>query len=107
MSEKVVTGTGLLKTSCRSVIPLTRPSRHSKVAAMGILYMIRHGQASFGSANYDLLSETGVLQSRILAEYLLTVGLTPDALYSGAMERQKDTAGAKRILKEYAGRTVR
>ena len=61
---------------------------------MGTLYMIRHGQASFGSANYDLISETGVLQSRILAEYLLAVGLAPDALYSGAMERQKDTAGA-------------
>ncbi|MCX5839215.1 MAG: histidine phosphatase family protein [Deltaproteobacteria bacterium] len=61
---------------------------------MGTLYMIRHGQASFGSANYDLLSETGVLQSRILAEHLLAVGLAPDALYSGAMERQKDTAGA-------------
>ena len=44
---------------------------------MGILYMIRHGQASFGSANYDLLSETGVLQSCILAEYLLAVGLAP------------------------------
>ena len=100
---------------------------------MGILYMIRHGQASFGSANYDLLSETGVLQSRILAEYLLTVGLAPDALYSGAMERQKDTAGAmvalyrekelplpalrienafneyssREIILSYAGRTVR
>jgi len=31
--------------------------------------MIRHGQASFGSTNYDLLSETGIFQSRILAEY--------------------------------------
>jgi broad specificity phosphatase PhoE len=77
------------------------------VIAVGILYMIRHRQASFVSANFDLLSETGVLQSRILAEYLLAVGLAPDALYSGAMERQKDTAGSKRILKEYAGRTVR
>jgi broad specificity phosphatase PhoE len=65
---------------------------------MGILYMIRHGQASFGSANYDRLSETGLLQSRILAEHLLAVGLAPDALYSGAMERQKDTAAAMAAL---------
>jgi len=65
---------------------------------MGILYMIRHGQASFGSANYDRLSETGCLQSRILAEHLLAVGLAPDALYSGAMERQRDTARATAIL---------
>lgn len=63
--------------------------------------MIRHGQASFGSANYDLFSETGVLQSRILAEYLLAVGLAPDALYSGVMERQKDTAGAMVALSRF------
>ena len=65
---------------------------------MGILYMIRHGQASFGSANYDRLSERGLLQSRILAEHLLAVGLAPDALYSGAMERQRDTAAAMSTL---------
>ncbi len=35
---------------------------------MGILYMIRHGQASFGSANYDLFSEKDVFQSRILKQ---------------------------------------
>ena len=61
---------------------------------MGILYMIRHGQASFGSENYDRLSETGRRQARILAEHLLAIGLSPDALYAGDMERQKDTAGA-------------
>jgi broad specificity phosphatase PhoE len=61
---------------------------------MGILYMIRHGQASFGSENYDRLSETGRRQARILAEYLLSIGLSSDALYAGDMERQKDTAGA-------------
>jgi broad specificity phosphatase PhoE len=61
---------------------------------MGNLYMIRHGQASFGSENYDRLSETGQLQARILAEHLFAIGLTPDAIYAGDMERQKDTAGA-------------
>jgi broad specificity phosphatase PhoE len=61
---------------------------------MGNLYMIRHGQASFGSANYDRLSETGRRQARIVAEHLLEIGLAPDALYAGGMERQKDTAGA-------------
>jgi broad specificity phosphatase PhoE len=61
---------------------------------MGNLYMIRHGQASFGSENYDRLSEMGCRQARILAEHLLAIGLAPDALYAGDMERQKDTAGA-------------
>ena len=61
---------------------------------MGNLYMIRHGQASFGSENYDRLSETGHRQARILAEHLLAIDLVPDALYAGDMERQKDTAGA-------------
>ncbi|OGP85224.1 MAG: hypothetical protein A2V87_07345 [Deltaproteobacteria bacterium RBG_16_58_17] len=61
---------------------------------MGKLYMIRHGQASFGSENYDRLSEMGGEQSRTLANHMLAIGLAPDALYSGAMERQKDTARA-------------
>lgn len=56
--------------------------------------MIRHGQASFGSVNYDRLSETGRLQSRLLAEHLLALGFAPDALYTGSMERQKGTAEA-------------
>lgn len=54
--------------------------------------MIRHGQASFGAENYDQLSARGLEQSRILAEYLLRTGSTFDTIYSGEMERQKDTA---------------
>ena len=54
--------------------------------------MIRHGQASFGSENYDCLSQKGELQSRVLAEHLLAAGVCADALYSGEMKRQIDTA---------------
>ncbi len=59
---------------------------------MGMIYMVRHGQASFGEADYDRLSERGVVQSRILGEFLVDTGLMPDALYSWKLKRQTGTA---------------
>ncbi|HDP25405.1 MAG TPA: histidine phosphatase family protein [Deltaproteobacteria bacterium] len=59
---------------------------------MSMIYLVRHGQASFGQDNYDLLSPLGKKQSRILAQFFLDTGLTPDALYSGALSRQQATA---------------
>ncbi|HSV97080.1 MAG TPA: histidine phosphatase family protein [Spirochaetota bacterium] len=59
---------------------------------MSIMYMVRHGQASFGRENYDRLSKRGVEQAVLLAEYFLRLGLRFDAVYSGAIERQKRTA---------------
>jgi len=60
---------------------------------MGMIYLVRHGQASFGEANYDRLSDLGVRQARILGGYLADTGLRPDALYSWKLERQSRTAG--------------
>ncbi|MFP2905716.1 histidine phosphatase family protein [Pyxidicoccus sp. 3LFB2] len=37
---------------------------------MGVVYLVRHGQASFGAADYDQLSETGLAQARVLGETL-------------------------------------
>ena len=59
---------------------------------MGEIYLIRHGQASFGSTNYDELSELGVWQSRILANHFVDVGFIPDAIYCGPMARHRATA---------------
>lgn len=59
---------------------------------MSTLYMIRHGQASFGKANYDELSGLGRKQSRILGERLLNSDVRFDAIYSGTLVRQNDTA---------------
>jgi broad specificity phosphatase PhoE len=56
--------------------------------------MIRHGQASFGSENYDRLSPLGVVQAGIVAKHLLKIGLRFDAIYSGFMDRQQKTAAA-------------
>ncbi len=58
---------------------------------MGLLYLIRHGQASFGSKNYDHLSDIGQCQARILARHFKTVDLVFDAVYCGTMERHKET----------------
>lgn len=59
---------------------------------MGAIYLVRHGQASFGSTNYDQLSKLGFEQARVLGESLR--GRLPqiDAIYLGTMRRHKETA---------------
>lgn len=57
---------------------------------MGTLYLIRHGQASYGEADYDRLSTRGHEQARALGRWL--AGARLDALYSGPLRRQVQTA---------------
>ena len=59
---------------------------------MTTLILVRHGQASFGARNYDQLSELGARQSRVLGEYWTRLKPSFDAVYSGTMSRQQDTA---------------
>ena len=59
---------------------------------MGILYFIRHGQASFGQKNYDLLSPAGIQQAQILGEYLAGIRFVFHEAYCGNLERQQHTA---------------
>ncbi len=59
---------------------------------MSTIYLIRHGQASFGTENYDKLSEIGIEQSRILAEHFVDRGIFFDTIYTGTMVRQLETA---------------
>lgn len=70
---------------------------------MSMLYLIRHGQASFGQKNYDRLSPTGIAQAGILGEHLCGIRVTPDAVYSGRMSRQLDTAREVRACYEKRG----
>ncbi len=58
---------------------------------MGTLYLVRHGQASFGAANYDQLSPLGQRQSARLGEHLHTLGLRFDAVLTGTLQRQLQT----------------
>ena len=58
---------------------------------MATLYLLRHGQASFMSDNYDKLSDLGIEQAKLLGEYFKRKNITIDAAFTGTMERQKDT----------------
>lgn len=59
---------------------------------MTTIYLIRHGQASAGTDNYDVLSKTGEAQADVLGQHLANTHITFDAVYSGALKRQIDTA---------------
>lgn len=54
---------------------------------MGTLYLVRHGQASFGADNYDQLSPLGDRQCERLGEYLRQRGLRFDAVMTGTLQR--------------------
>ncbi len=60
---------------------------------MSEMFLVRHGQASFRQENYDVLSPVGIAQAKHLAAHFLTMDMRFDTLYSGPLERQKDTAG--------------
>ena len=59
---------------------------------MSRVLLVRHGQASFGAADYDDLSPTGHEQSRVLGAALAARGVVPDVLVVGAMRRHAQTA---------------
>lgn len=56
-----------------------------------MLYLVRHGQASFFAENYDRLSPMGELQARRLGEFFAARGVRFDAAYSGPAVRQQRT----------------
>jgi broad specificity phosphatase PhoE len=58
---------------------------------MGILYLVRHAQASFLQQNYDKLSPLGEAQARLLGEYWAKRKIVFDRVCVGPRERQKDT----------------
>lgn len=59
---------------------------------MAEILLIRHGQASFGSDNYDQLSELGYHQARMMGHYFLSQETTFSSLYAGGLQRQQQTA---------------
>jgi broad specificity phosphatase PhoE len=58
---------------------------------MGTLYLVRHGQASFGADDYDQLSDLGHKQSVRLGEYFAHKGIRFDGLIAGTLRRHKQT----------------
>jgi broad specificity phosphatase PhoE len=61
---------------------------------MALVYLVRHGQASFGAEDYDVLSELGHHQARVVGEELRRRGVQPSRVLSGTLRRQRDTAKA-------------
>jgi broad specificity phosphatase PhoE len=59
---------------------------------MATIYLVRHGQASFGAENYDKLSALGCRQASVAGEYFRDNGIHFDAVYSGDLSRQRETA---------------
>ncbi len=58
---------------------------------MSTLILVRHGQACFGTHDYDRLSETGVRQAELLGIHWAGRALAFDAVYSGEQQRQQQT----------------
>ncbi len=62
--------------------------------AMGTLYLVRHGQASFGAADYDQLSELGARQCRALGAYFAERRVPFAAVLRGTLKRHAQSLDA-------------
>lgn len=56
------------------------------------IFLVRHGQASAGTSNYDRLSKMGIKQAELLGDYWKKSGFELSAAFSGSLERQQHTA---------------
>jgi len=61
---------------------------------VGRLLLVRHGQASWGADDYDVLSPLGHQQGEALGKIWKLRGLAPDRVISGGMRRHRETAEA-------------
>jgi broad specificity phosphatase PhoE len=59
---------------------------------VGVIYVVRHGQAAFGTEHYDRLTEIGFAQSRLLGAYFGRRNIRFDAVFTGTLRRQTETA---------------
>jgi broad specificity phosphatase PhoE len=61
---------------------------------VGTLYLVRHGQASFGAADYDNLSELGAEQALALGQWFAKAHIKPTRLIAGGLRRHQQTSRA-------------
>jgi broad specificity phosphatase PhoE len=72
------------------------------------IYLIRHGQASFGQPAYDCLSSVGERQAELLGRHFANNGIRFDCIYSGALKRHLQTATiALRQMNGYNAKDIR
>ena len=57
-----------------------------------MIYLVRHGQAAFGTDHYDRLTDLGVAQARLLGSYFGRRQIRFDAVFTGTLRRQTETA---------------
>ena len=70
---------------------------------MAALYLIRHGQASFGKADYDMLSDRGMNQSRMLGKHWQIKSL-PAKTFAGDLLRHAQTQEC--FMENYANEQI-
>ncbi len=73
---------------------------------MSVVLLVRHGQASWASHDYDRLSLLGEEQSRVLGAALAARGVRPDLLVRGSMRRHCQTAAAATAAAGWDGEVV-
>ncbi|MEN9417700.1 MAG: hypothetical protein RI988_1320 [Pseudomonadota bacterium] len=61
---------------------------------MGTLYLVRHGQASFGADDYDRLSELGTRQCDALGGWMRERGLAFEGVLRGTLVRHRQSLEA-------------
>lgn len=71
---------------------------------MADLLLIRHGQARYGEADYDRLSDRGHEQARLLAPELIK--RAPAAVFTGPLRRQVETYASAREAARALGREL-
>jgi broad specificity phosphatase PhoE len=59
---------------------------------VSVIHLVRHAQASWGSQNYDQLSEQGYLQGATLGRSWADAAFAPQARISGSLQRHRQTA---------------
>lgn len=59
---------------------------------MTTIYLVRHGQASFGAESYDKLSPNGELQAKLLGQYFNKILKESPYVVAGSMQRHQQTA---------------
>jgi broad specificity phosphatase PhoE len=68
---------------------------------MGTIYLVRHGQAAYGTEDYDRLTDTGFAQARLLGQYFASRKVGFDAIYMGELRRHEETVQG--IREGYSG----
>ena len=56
------------------------------------IYLVRHGQASFGEKDYDNLSKLGLEQSNLLGQHFNHLNIKFDKIMTGTLKRQIQTS---------------